>query len=533
MTAAPLFQRPTVNWRAPDYLPVYAWRVRLLAFLRSDPSALEAFRAHYAAHPADFISDWGMTSDPRNIERGLPADTPFLLWPRQREWVEWTLDRWRNGEPGLTEKSRDSGASWLAIALACTLCLFNKGMVIGFGSRKEEYVDKIGAPKALFSKARQFLSKLPPEFLGGWERDKHAPHMRILFPGTDSAMTGESGDGMGRGDRTALYIVDEAAHIERPELSDASLSATTNCRIDISTPNGMANPFAQKRRSGKVKVFTFHWRDDPRKGEAWYAKQCRELDPVTIAQEVDINYSASVEGVVIPSSWVQAAVGAHTKLGIEPSGMRFAALDVADQGVDQNAFAGRHGILLQHLSQWSGKSSDIFDTVVKAFALCDEHGHKSLFYDADGLGAGVRGDARILNERRQAEDRGYVNDEPFRGSSAVENPDSQMVPGRYNRDLFANRKAQAWWQLRMRFQSTYRAVVSGIPADPDEIISLDPNLPELNTLLQELSQPTYSLNSVGKILIDKAPDGCRSPNLADAVMIAFASVDYVSIWMRL
>jgi hypothetical protein len=30
-----------------------------------------------------------------------------------------------------------------------------------------------------------------------------------------------------------------------------------------------------------------------------------------------------------------------------------------------------------------------------------------------------------------------------------------------------------------------------------------------------------ALNTVGKVLVDKAPDGMRSPNLADAVMIAF------------
>lgn len=40
----------------------------------------------------------------------------------------------------------------------------------------------------------------------------------------------------------------------------------------------------------------------------------------------------------------------------------------------------------------------------------------------------------------------------------------------------------------------------------------------------ELSQPTYSINSAGKILIDKAPDGAKSPNLADAVMIRFSAM---------
>ena len=54
-----------------------------------------------------------------------------------------------------------------------------------------------------------------------------------------------------------------------------------------------------------------------------------------------------------------------------------------------------------------------------------------------------------------------------------------MVPGRLNRDFFANLKAQSWWSLRQRFERTYRAVVRGIEVDPDSIISLDPGLPEL------------------------------------------------------
>jgi hypothetical protein len=38
----------------------------------------------------------------------------------------------------------------------------------------------------------------------------------------------------------------------------------------------------------------------------------------------------------------------------------------------------------------------------------------------------------------------------------------------------------------------------------------------------ELSQPTFSINTAGKVLIDKAPDGTRSPNHADAVVIRYA-----------
>ena len=522
------------DFRNPDYVQVFDWRAERLMEIRRRPECLPALRQYYRDHPAQFITDWGMTFDPRNVERGLPATVPFLLFQRQEEWIEWFMERWLSQEPGITEKTRDMGMSWLTVGMASSICLFRQGVVAGFGSRKEEYVDKIGSPKSLFWKARMFLQHLPPEFRGSWDEGKHAPHMRILFPDSGSAITGESGDGIGRGDRTSFYIVDEAAFLERPQLTDASLSATTNCRQDVSTPNGLANPFAQKRHGGKIEVFTFHWRDDPRKDDAWYAKQVNELDAVTVAQEIDINYSASVEGVLIPSAWVQAAIDAHVKLGIEPTGFAHGALDVADEGVDMNAFCGRRGILAEHLEQWSGKGDDIFGTVQKAFLICDEREYQTFKYDADGLGAGVRGDSRVINERRNEIGQASIDATAFRGSGAVHDPEGEMVPKRKNKDYFANAKAQAWWALRIRFQKTYRAVVNGMAFDPDEIISLSSALPELKKLTGELSQPTYALNGVGKVAVNKKPDGTKSPNLADSVMIAYEPGGIsLNTWSRL
>jgi phage terminase large subunit len=280
--------------------------------------------------------------------------------------------------------------------------------------------------------------------------------------------------------------------------------------------NGRGNPFAEKRHGGRIPVFTFHWRDDPRKDDAWYAKQCAELDPVVVAQEIDINYSASAEGILIPSAWVQAAVDAHKRLGIDPSGTRRGALDVADGGRDKNAFATRYGLLLDSIEEWHGRKDnidDIFGTVQRAFGICDDRGLDSFQYDADGLGAGVRGDARVINDQRRQAGQGYVPVDPFRGSGAVHDPEGEMVPKRKNKDMFANYKAQAWWSLRIRFNKTFRAVVEGIAYDPDELISIDGSLPLLGKLLAEMSQPTYSQNLAGKFLVDKAPEGTMSPNL--------------------
>lgn len=497
-------------------------RADRLIRIRQNPQLLQSLKIHYKHNPADFINDWGMTYDPMRAKENIPAMLPFILFEKQREWINWVVDKWKKGEPGLTEKSRESGVSWLAISLGCTLGLFYNGLAIGFGSRKAEYVDKLGAPKSILEKGRIFLQELPPEFNQGWKRTNktHSSLMKLSLPETNSIITGEGGDGIGRGDRASLYFVDEAAFLERPELIEASLSNTTQCRIDISTVHGMANPFAEKRHKGNIDVFTFHWRQDPRKDDAWYAKQLEILDPVTVAQEIDINYSASVEGVLIPNEWIQAAIDAHIKLEVDVSGIRKAALDVADAGKDKNALCLRHGILLEHVEDWSGKGGDIFETTSKAFGLCDIHGYKILDYDADGLGTGVRGDSRILNADRIGSQKIIVN--AFRGSAGVIHPERCMVENRTNKDFFYNLKAQCWWALRLRFLKTWRAVNGSKDVKHSDIISISSTIPNINKLLSELSQPTYSFKDNGKMIVNKQPEGTKSPNMADSVMIAFA-----------
>jgi hypothetical protein len=514
-----------IDYNNPDYIPIFKLRAERLQRIRKNPECIPAMKLYYRDNIAQFINDWGMTFDPRNVENNLPSVIPFMLFPKQEEWIDWVIHNWKNKDNGITEKSRDMGLSWLSIALACSMCLFNEGMVIGFGSRKEEYVDKIGSPKSLFWKAREFLSMIPPEFRGGFDRNKNAPHMRINIPDTGSSISGESGDGIGRGDRASIYFVDEAAFLERPMLVEASLSQTTNCRQDISTPNGRSNPFAAKRNGGKIKVFTFHWRDDPRKNQKWYDKQVEILDPITLAQEVDLSYDSSTVGQLIPRKWIDAAIDAHIKLKVQTSGERIGALDVADEGKDMNGFCGKHGFVIDYLEQWSGKGGDIYLTTEKALNICDDNNYVYFKYDADGLGAGVRGDARIINENRKVK----IEAIPFKGSGAVVNLEKEDVEKRRNKDFFANLKAQSWWSLRDKFKHTYRALTMGLEFIPEKGISISSDIEFLTQLKNELTQPTYTKNATGKILINKAPDSTKSPNLADAVMILFSAAEIKKI----
>lgn len=524
------------DFKKPDYLPIFDSRKERLERIRADTSgeSLMMLRAHYKHDPAQFITDWGMTSDPRNPGRGLPSVIPFLLFPKQEEWINRSVEAWKNQEPLLTVKSREMGVTWLAVALAVTLCTFYDGMTISFASRKEILVDHLGDPDCIFYKIRQFTALLPKEFRGSWNEKKDAPYMRVFYPDSSSVIKGEAGRDIGRGGRAAIVFVDESASLSHQEEIDASLSQTTNSRQDISTPKGMNNSFARKRFGNKVPWIQMHWTDDPRKDNEWYLRQKEFLDDdVLIAQELDCDFSRSLQGVIIPVDWVNAAIDAHLVLGIEPTGIRKAGLDLADQGRDKNAQVFRHGLLNYRAEMWSGKGSDIMYTIEKAGEYCDEEEIDTTDYDADGLGAGARGDARVLNAKRAKCGLNPIIFNPYHGSAGVINPkeevfrrsmydNSENVRSRKNEDYFRNFKAQSWYHVRRKFMMTYRAVIEKREYNPEDIISIASTCKNLHQLKTEVSQATMSWDDNDKMIVDKAPDGMLSPNLADALIIVNA-----------
>jgi hypothetical protein len=73
----------------------------------------------------------------------------------------------------------------------------------------------------------------------------------------------------------------------------------------------------------------------------------------------------------------------------------------------------------------------------------------------------------------------------------------------------------------MRFEKTYKAVTQGVYFPAEELISIDSSIPQIHEIEMELSQATSSYNGKGKMIVDKKPDGGKSPNLADAIMMCF------------
>lgn len=515
----------TFDFKNPDYSAVLAERRRRLARLRRDPSMLSVLKELYKRSPEQWIYDLACTYDPRNAERGLPTITPLIPMPFQIRFVQFVHKCWRTQQYGLCEKSRETGISWLCVAFAVWLCTHYRGVSVGFGSHKAELVDELGNPKSLFEKMRILLRHLPAEFRAGWA-EEYSKRNQIDFPDMGSRCTGEAGDNIGRGDRTSLFFCDEAAHQEHPLLIDAALSATTNCRIDVSSVRGFANPFAQKIHEGKLPVFRASWRDDLRKDEAWMIRMREKVGDTIFGQEFSADYMAGVDGQVIPGHWLESCIDAHKKLAVAPTGRPRAGLDIATTGQDVNALAIRRGVVLQHISTW--RSESVKQSTARALRTMRELNCQELDFDAIGAGYSVDEFARDLLAGTDQK----VRLTAFIASEAPENP-TRCFPGGTikNEDLLKNKKAQAGWNLRYLVENTHRAVNGDTSVDLDEIFSIDSDtVQDISALLQELSQPTYFTNTAGKIEVDKSPLGCRSPNRYDAVAISYAQKKYITDW---
>jgi len=526
-----------MNKFPPDYKEVLKDRLTRLKKINANPALQQGAKAYYKDKPHEFINDWAVTYDPRNSAKNLPTTLPFILFPRQHEFIDFLLECFNDQEPGLCEKSRDMGATWVCCAFSIWLWLFVLGVSIGWGSRKEINVDRKGDTDSIFEKMRMIIDNLPRFFWPkGFKLNEHATYMKIINPETGSTITGEAGDNIGRGGRKAIYVVDEFAHVERAGTVQAALSDNTKAQIDISSVKGTNTLFHHKRKagivwepgkkieSGFVRVFIFDWRDHPLKTQEWYDKRRAQEERAGLlhnfAQEVDRDPSAAVEGIIIPSIWVKASIDAHIKLGFEAEGLVIGGLDVADEGGDKNALAVRKGPILKDIISWA--QGDTGQTANKAVLYSKLYKINSLQYDCIGVGAGVKAETNRLG--REGKLPKHLDIVPWNAGAGPLFPKARIIPGDIdsprNKDFYANLKAQAWWQLRIRFEKTYKAVIHGEEYDHEELISLPSGLKELHQLVDELSQAILKPGSL-KILVDKKPSGTKSPNLADAVAIAF------------
>lgn len=246
------------------------------------------------------------------------GDLPFILYPKQEEYVLEIVDAIRNGHDILLEKTREEGASYLIGMIFLWFWIkANEGNDFLIIANKLENVDDKGVMSTIFEKIRYNIRKLEPlgflpktydpQKCNNFCKLKTAPEGGASIIG--KATTGDAG----RSNRVIAGLLDEGAFLEEnAEAIWVATGETCGSRIIVSTPNGLGNLFADLRFSGKIRVLRLHWSDHPLKSAGffigphphypeekeaklspWYLWKCSQVaqnPDASIKQELDISY---------------------------------------------------------------------------------------------------------------------------------------------------------------------------------------------------------------------------------------------------
>ena len=237
--------------------------------------------------------------------------------------------------------------------------------------------------------------------------------------------------------------------------------------------------------------------------------------------------------VVIKRSWIEAAIDAHIKLGIEPAGQKRAGFDVADSGADLCSQIHVHGILAYWGEHWKAGEDELLQSCSRVYAKALEFG-SYVNYDSIGVGALAGSKFNDMNNERLEQGIALgVEYAKFIAGGKVIAPDEYYIDTEMeqitNKDFFANLKAQAWWLVADRFRNTYNAVIKGEVFAEDELISISSDMPNLANLVTELSTPRRDFDRTGRVKVESKDDLTKrdiaSPNDADAFIMAYSPIE--------
>jgi len=518
-------EKPIIDTIIQLFILIHETRAIYRRAVSNSEKAKQETIAKCKADPLHFINYWCRTVDPRLNAIGCLSQIPFILFPQQETLLRSIHSWYTNRLSGLINKSREEGVTWLVIAYIAWQFLFSKGFTAILGSEKEEKVDFAGSMDTLFGKLRFLIYDLPawmrpPELA---TRNNFYDKQRLLInPTAGNEIKGEIGDNIGRSGRSSLLVIDEYQDIAHPEVVRNSVSTTANCKIYIGTIKGM-NHFYLLKNSGEVQVQEIWWYHDPRKNTSWkeakpdlnspWRKFIEQTEsPTTIAQEIDGNPNASVEGSVIPAEWVEKAVD---WLNPPDNADKVGGFDVATgKGENEAVYIMRQGPVASKpfIAPFHTPKECAWSVIEQG----EIDGITLLNYDMDGIGESLIG--LLENSERPI---------PFRlnGLRGNGRASDEIIPeeGRRYSEKYANKRAERWFALRKRFERTYEHRM-GLHQYPIEQLISIPNDTELKA---QLSQPMIKQGA--RLGVESKEHmksrGIKSPDRADALVYAFSDYD--------
>lgn len=275
-------------------------------------------------------------------------------------------------------------------------------------------------------------------------------------------------------------------------------------------------------------IVVANWRDNP-----WWNKEQETLRQWDFDNQSRARYdwiwegqfNDSVDDGLIMREWFDSCIDAHLKLGFEPSGLRFSSHDPSDEGSDSKGFAFRHGSVVLDVQEM--ETGNVNEGCDWATGLAINHQSNAYTWDCDGMGVALN------RQTASSLDGKHMTVAQFKGSEGVDFPENiyQPVDGaamvqnqKTNKDVFRNKRAQYYFELRDRILRTHNAVSRGIYSDPDKMISFSSDIELIGKLRSELCRLPIKPNGNGKLELYtkqemKTKFKIASPNLGDSVMM--------------
>jgi hypothetical protein len=223
-------------------------------------------------------------------------------------------------------------------------------------------------------------------------------------------------------------------------------------------------------------------------------------DSPFVQARVYARFPRTSESAVIPIDWIESSMALESDVGIIKLGV-----DVAADGGDEFVIARLHGqtASIVHTSRGNKSPVEVAGRVLEAIQAAQKIHEKQgttdkvrVKIDAIGIGWGVAG---LLED--------WGNEGRHDAVIVAVN----VAQAAYDRERFANQRAEMWWTGREALQ-------------PDEEGYQDLALDIDHSTMMQLAAPSYRSNSSGKLLIESKADmskrGIGSPDRAEAVLLA-------------
>lgn len=401
----------------------------------------------------------------------IPCTAPTASQLRDVLWSE--LTKWARRSDALSRRNGLPEGLWLS----------------GLFNVTQDRISDKGAPDEWFAVART-ARKENPDALQGF----HASDVVISDDGSDVAALSDEGQ--------LLFVVEEASGVPDQifEVAEGALSSHGARLLMVGNPTKNTGYFARSHKQDRADYTPLHFScaDSPLVDPTYRARLVRKFGEGSnvVRVRADGEFPKQDDDTLIALEHAEAAVANETPPA--PSGDRRLGVDVARFGDDRTVFVLRQGARIERMLIRA--KQDTMATVGDAVRLKEEWRADTIYVDVIGVGAGV---FDRLREQK---------------APVVAVNVSDAAPKRPKRDGV---DAQGF---RLR-DHLWLELADWLKDDKPSFWGVDRDVAE--DLAGELASVKYKIDSSGRIVVESKDDmknrGLRSPDLADAVALTFAS----------